>query len=43
MLPQLPYTKRFAQYEIEPSDGVVNPNDTMKVKVTLVGKFSLVS
>jgi hydrocephalus-inducing protein len=36
MMPQLTYTKYFASYEAEPSVGVIEPGDTMKVTMRLV-------
>jgi hypothetical protein len=36
MMPQLTYTKYFATYEAEPSVGVIEPGDTMRVTMRLV-------
>ena len=35
-LPQMPYTKSIATYEMEPSSGVIEPGDSMRIKIRLV-------
>ena len=36
VLPQMPYTKSVATYEAEPSVGVIEPGDSMKVVIRMV-------
>lgn len=36
VLPQMPYTKAVATYEAEPSVGVIEPGDSMKVVIRMV-------
>lgn len=38
VLPQLQYTKNIATFEAEPSIGVVEPNDSMTVKIRLIAE-----